>query len=139
MKYILYTSVLFLLILSACTKEASPQLKDNPFVPETSDSLVATASFVSDVHPTSGSVMLYVNDSSYTLSFTDFQSDNGPDLRVYLSADLGDSDFVDLGELLAVTGNFSYSFPRNTDTETYNNVLIWCEDFSVLFGHASFT
>jgi Electron transfer DM13 len=35
-----------------------------------------------------------------------------------------------------VNGNFFYELSSNINYTTNNRVLIWCEDFSVLFGHA---
>ncbi len=66
----------------------------------------------------------------------DFKTDAGPDLRVYLSEDVTDESFIDLGALKATSGDFFYEIQNNTDVESFNRVLIWCEDFSVLFGNA---
>jgi hypothetical protein len=55
---------------------------------------------------------------------------------VYLSTDDRASEFVNLGNLKANNGNQNYDIPDGTDLEKYNNVLIWCKSFSVLFGSA---
>jgi hypothetical protein len=136
MKKISLLIVSALLVLSSCKKENTPDQIDNNFNPSGQDSLVASGTFIDEVHPTSGTVELFKNDSEYTLSFKNLQSDNGPDLRVYLSADKGISNSIMLGELKAVSGNFSYTFPLTSDISDKDQVLIWCEDFSVLFGSA---
>jgi hypothetical protein len=59
---------------------------------------------------------------------------NGPDLYVYLSTDKSAYDFINLGKLKANNGNQNYNIPTGTDLEKYDNVLIWCKAFSVLFG-----
>ena len=70
------------------------------------------------------------------LRLEDFKSTNGPDLYVYLSTDEHASDFVNLGELKANSGNQNYEIPNNVDLDKYNTVLIWCKAFGVLFGSA---
>ncbi|HKR72791.1 MAG TPA: DM13 domain-containing protein, partial [Candidatus Nitrosocosmicus sp.] len=59
---------------------------------------------------------------------------NGPDLYVYLSTDKSAYDFINLGKLKANNGNQNYNIPTGTDLEKYDNALIWCKAFSVLFG-----
>jgi hypothetical protein len=55
---------------------------------------------------------------------------------VYLSVDKEASDFVDLGRLKGNIGNQNYDIPAGTDLSKYDTVLIWCKQFSVLFGSA---
>lgn len=70
------------------------------------------------------------------LRLEDFFSTNGPELHVYLSADKGDRDYIDLGLLKGNRGNQNYDIPEGTDLSTLDNVLIWCKPFGVLFGSA---
>ncbi len=75
------------------------------------------------------------------LTVTDLDTDNGPDLRVYLVAGpvVNDSDvgeFVDLGGLKGNKGTQQYSIPAGTDTERYSTVVIWCRAFTVSFAKA---
>ena len=72
------------------------------------------------------------------LTFTDFSTPNGPDLRVYLvSGDGTDaSDHVDLGALKGNKGDQQYGIPKDVDTRKYRSVLIWCRAFSVGFTRA---
>ena len=60
-------------------------------------------------------------------------------VRIYLSTNLDDNDYIDLGKLKATKGNMNYDVPSDTDFDKYNKVLIWCEPFGVLFGSASLT
>ena len=83
--------------------------------------------------------VLPLNDGSQVLRLEEFSATNGPDLYVYLSTDIGDSDFVSLGKLKANNGNQNYEIPDGTDLEKYNQVLIWCKPFSQLFGNAMLT
>lgn len=73
---------------------------------------------------------------SDVLRLENFESTNGPDLYVYLDTDDKASDFVNLDTLKANNGNQNYDIPKDTDLTKYNNVLIWCKSFSVLFGSA---
>ena len=90
--------------------------------------------FVAASHPTSG--MATVSSDGSTLNFTNFKTDNGPKLLVYLSTDIGAQDFVNLGDLKGIEGDYSYAIPEGTDIGKYKIVDIWCVDFSVSFGHA---
>ncbi|HLN36047.1 MAG TPA: DM13 domain-containing protein [Nitrososphaeraceae archaeon] len=80
--------------------------------------------------------ILTLVDGSKVLRLENFKSTNGPDLHVYLSTDKMASNFMDLGRLKGNIGNQNYQVPDDTDLSKYNNVLIWCKAFSVLFGNA---
>ena len=73
-------------------------------------------------------------DDANVLRLENLKVTNGPDLYVYLSTDKSASDFVNLGKLKANNGNQNYNIPPGTDLTKYDNVLIWCKAFSVLFG-----
>jgi hypothetical protein len=89
------------------------------------------------IHNTEGQVkVLRLNDNTNFLRLEDFKATNGPDLYVYLSTDMGASDFVNLGRLKGNIGNQNYEIPQGTDLSKYTTVLIWCQAFSVLFGSA---
>ncbi|NDB33055.1 MAG: hypothetical protein EB154_00015 [Nitrosopumilaceae archaeon] len=75
-------------------------------------------------------------DGNQLLRFEDFQATNGPDLHVYLATDTSAKDYVDLGKLKANIGNQNYDVPEGTDLAKYNTALVWCKQFSVLFGSA---
>lgn len=71
------------------------------------------------------------------LRLENFKSTNGPNVHLYLAADKAASNFIDLGRLKANNGNQNYNIPAGTDlNKQYNMALIWCKDFSVLFGSA---
>jgi len=70
------------------------------------------------------------------LRLEEFHSTNGPDLHVYLATDTHATDFVDLGKIKANNGDQNYDIPQGTDLSKYDTVLIWCKQFSVLFGSA---
>ncbi|MEM7337882.1 MAG: DM13 domain-containing protein [Actinomycetota bacterium] len=80
-----------------------------------------------------------LNDGSEQrfLRFENFESSNGPDLKVYLRADNG--DFVSLGDLKGNIGSQNYEIPRDVDLSVFSTVEIWCERFGVGFGGAELT
>ena len=92
------------------------------------------------IHNAEGeSKVIPLDDGERVLRLENFKSTNGPDLYVYLATDKKAVDFVDLGRLKANIGNQNYDIPSGVDLEKYNNVLIWCKSFSVLFGSAELT
>lgn len=80
--------------------------------------------------------VITLSDGKTFLRLENLKATNGPDLYVYLSADKGSSDIVDLGRLKGNIGNQNYEIPTGTDLAKYNTVLIWCKAFSTLFGSA---
>jgi hypothetical protein len=80
--------------------------------------------------------VITLQDGNKVIRLENFKVTNGPDLYVYVSKDKGVSDFVDLGRLKGNIGNQNYNIPQGTDLSKYSTVLIWCKQFSVLFGSA---
>jgi hypothetical protein len=83
---------------------------------------------------TGGALVLNDGSEERFLRFENFQSNNGPDLKVYLRADSG--DFVSLGDLKGNIGDQNYVIPTDVDLNTFSTVEIWCERFGVGFGQA---
>jgi hypothetical protein len=81
--------------------------------------------------------VINLQDGNKVLRLESLKATNGPDLYVYLATDKGASEFVDLGRLKGNIGNQNYNIPQGTDLSKYNTVLIWCKQFSVLFGSAN--
>ncbi|MGQ0794981.1 MAG: DM13 domain-containing protein [Nitrosopumilaceae archaeon] len=89
------------------------------------------------IHDAQGQArVISLEDGSDVLRLENFESTNGPDLYVYLSTDDKATDYVNLGRLKANNGNQNYNIPDGTDLSRYDSVLIWCKQFSVLFGTA---
>ena len=103
---------------------------------------LASGTFEGLAHGASGTAaVVKLASGERVLTFTDLETDNGPDLRVYLAAQPvgsdGDADdFVDLGGLKGNKGTQQYSIPAGTDTERYSTVVIWCRAFTVGFAKA---
>lgn len=95
--------------------------------------------FSSAAHETRGQASLIeLAEGGRVLTLTDFETDPGPDLRVYLAT--GDTDelgdVVDLGTLKGNRGDQQYDVAASIDTDRYRTVVIWCRAFSVAFGSA---
>ncbi|KND44000.1 MULTISPECIES: DM13 domain-containing protein [Streptomyces] len=111
---------------------------------------VAQGEFISHEHTTSGRVrLLRPADGSYVLRLEDFDTSNGPDLRVWLSdAPVRDGkdgwhlfdddayDHVALGGLKGNKGDQNYPVPDGVDPADFTAVTIWCDRFNVSFGAA---
>jgi hypothetical protein len=95
-------------------------------------------------HAASGDVLLVrLSDGSHILRFEDLMAENGPDLRVYLSAAPASSDgpafnddYVELGPLKGNIGNQNYGITDDVDLSTYRTPVIWCKRFEVGFAVA---
>ena len=87
-------------------------------------------------HKVEGQAKIIESEGTKYIRFENFQSTNGPDLKVYLATDTSANTYVSLGDLKGNIGNQNYEIPEDANLNTYDNVLIWCEQFSVLFGHA---
>ena len=95
-------------------------------------------------HRGSGTATLYRDPTGGRLvALSDFQVTNGPDLKVYLvekadiasATDVLDSNWVSLGVLKGNIGDQNYQLPDDLAFEP-GSVVIWCEQFSVLFSAA---
>jgi hypothetical protein len=89
------------------------------------------------IHNAEGTAKVLSLDDAKILRLEDFKATNGPDLHVYLATDEKATDYVDLGLLKANIGNQNYQIPEGTDLSKYDTALVWCKQFSVLFGHAN--
>jgi len=134
-KYILILAMFFVMV-SCGSNDSDDSLMMDQIDMESglSDEVTVMGEFVSDAHPTSGKAT--VTDMNSTLNFENFKTDDGPKLLVYLSSTLESTDFVNLGDLKGIEGNYTYDIPEDTDLDKYKYVVIWCVDFLVSFDHA---
>jgi len=126
-RYLLYTSTVDRAVDENVVTAGSPS---------TGTRTVAVGAFRGLAHETTGrATVLEQADGSWVLTLTDFVTDPGPDLRVYLvprrSPDV--TGAVDLGRLKGNRGNQQYALPEGARAGA---VVIWCRAFSVAFGVA---
>jgi len=83
----------------------------------------------------SGSVELRkTTTNSLELSFTNFSSQSGPDLAIYLGNNT--SSGVEIEKLNQLSGNFTVNVPSTIKIDDYDYVLIWCKAVNAAFGSA---
>jgi hypothetical protein len=102
--------------------------------------------FISLEHTTRGqALVLETPDGRRFLRFEGFETSNGPDLLVYLSAKEPagpddwhgyDRDFVDLGPLKGNVGDQNYEIPKGVDLDRHSTAVVWCRRFTVGFAAA---
>jgi len=112
---------------------------------ESSPKLIFKGNFHGVAHETKGIASIYeLPDGKRVVRFTDFETSNGPDVRVYLIAaeDADDSEtvknagFISLGSIKGNIGDQNYELPKDLDLSKYRALTIWCHRFGVNFGTA---
>ena len=97
-------------------------------------------------HKGTGTALLLATPAGdHLLRLTDFEVTNGPDLEVWLSAsadprssaDVKAALFQSLGALKGNIGDQTYVVPTDVDISQFKSVVIWCEQFGVLFSPAA--
>ncbi|MEK6780356.1 MAG: DM13 domain-containing protein [Bacteroidota bacterium] len=129
--------LLVVILLMSCKEEdATPNGPiDDSFDPSMA-TLLKSGALVGVGHTVSGTAAIYDSAGRKTVLLDPYSSQNGPDLKVYLSKDAGASSYISLGKLKSTNGKQSYEIPGDPDVTDYNYVLVWCEQFSVIFGKA---
>jgi len=105
---------------------------------------LARGDFVSLDHATTGTVrVLELADGRRFVRLEGFETENGPDLFVYLSANPAggsegafDDAHHDLGRLQGNIGDQNYEIPADLDLAPFASVVIWCDRFDSAFGAA---
>jgi hypothetical protein len=107
---------------------------------------VTKGKFKSLAHETRGTASIYqLPDGKRTLRLSEFETSNGPDVHVYLTAAeiekgsdaIKQAGFVDLGSIKGNKGDQNYDIPGGVDLTKFKNVTIWCARFGVNFGEAA--
>ena len=105
---------------------------------------LAKGKFQGLAHSGSGTALVVeLPDGRTFLRFEDLKVENGPDLKVYLSAapasgdpNAHDDEFVELGPLKGNIGNQNYEIPKSVNISRYESAVVWCKRFSVGFAAA---
>lgn len=135
-----FLSIFVILISISCNDEDNntPTAPvDDPFDPMGMQVTILKQGTLMGVgHTVSGTVKVYDNAGKKVVVLDPFTSQNGPDLKIYLSTDQNATQYINLGELKSTTGKQSYDVTEMPDLNQYKFVLVWCQEFSVLFGKA---
>lgn len=134
MKPIFAIAILFL--FAACKKKSTSGDPVNEPVSPTA-MVVAKGNFSgSGSYSVSGSVEIITENNQKKLVLKGFSTTGGPDLRVYLATNAQAGNFISLGILKANSGQQVYDIAGMPDFTQHKFVLIWCQQFNVLFGSA---
>ena len=127
--------VIFLLLASCSKDETSTVIINDPGI--TTGTVLAQGSLSGTPgHSVSGTAKLIEENGVKIIRLENFSSTNGPDLKVYLAKDANASVFINLGNLKSVSGNQNYAISGMVNATEYKYILIWCQQFGVLFGSA---
>ena len=122
---------------------AEPSVEETP-----KRTVTAEGTFISHEHSTAGKArIITLEDGSRVLRLVGLDTDNGPDLKVWLAAApviegrdgwfvFDDDEYLSLGALKGNKGNQNYPIPDDADISDLTSVTIWCERCSVSFGAA---
>lgn len=106
---------------------------------------IASGKFHGVAHKTEGMATVYeLPDGKRVLRFTEFETSNGPDVRVFLVAanDANDNatvkkaGYFEIARLKGNKGDQNYELPGDVDLNKYRAVTIWCKRFGVNFATA---
>jgi hypothetical protein len=138
-----------LLFVTKTVNEALPESTITAGAPKNAPATVlATGRFHSVAHETTGTATIHhLANGTKIVRLTEFETSNGPDVRVYLVAakEAADNEtvtqagFVDLGAMKGNKGNQNYEVPPAIDLSQYQSVTIWCRRFGVNFATAPLT
>jgi hypothetical protein len=127
------------LLMGACVKnETLTPVIQTPIQAIVEGKQDAIGMFSPAVHHVSGLVKLITNKEDINkkyLSFENFKTDEGPALYIYLAEDKTAKGFTSIAKLTK-TGTFTLEIPADAMLDKQKYVLVWCQQFSVLFGSA---
>ena len=130
-----HTILLLLLIVLGCSTSDTGKEQESLIIQESPMiNAELMGDFIDVAHPTNG--MAIVNAERTELELIDFKSDDGPILELYLATDSTVENYITLGELQGLEGNFTYILPQNINFDAHKYLIVWCVTFKVDFGHA---
>lgn len=129
-------AVIFIVLFTACKKNNTPSVILNEMA-DSSAVTLKTGTFNNGPYGSvRGEAKIILTGTRYDLKLMNFNSSNGPDLRVYLSKEMMPVNFIDLGPLKATGGNQIYPINGMPDLTQYKYALIHCRQYNHLFGWA---
>ncbi|WP_137297543.1 DM13 domain-containing protein [Psychromonas sp. SP041] len=88
-------------------------------------------------HITTGQVSLVQTPEGYAVVLgSDFSLDGAPDPKVGLGKNGQYDPKALLGKLISHNGQSAYIIPASVDVNNFDEVFIWCDQFSVSLGSA---
>lgn len=125
--------LLLIFVMSGCNDDIEDMIDEELI---TDGVVLYQGSFTgSGSYNVSGMASIIEKNGQKSIQFENFSSSSGPDLKVFISNEIRPTNGLSLGDLKALSGNFSYALPANFDIDTTGPfVLVYCEQFTVLFG-----
>lgn len=124
-------------LLSCEVDENTPTTPPPTNFDDTSATLIKQGTFTGiGGHTASGKASIYESDGQRVVVLDPYSSQNGPDLKVYLSRNVGATSYINLGQLKSTMGKQTYAIPNAVNVNEYKYVHIWCEAYSVEFARA---
>lgn len=136
MKKLLFVLLLIATVSCAIEENTPVKLADDMFDETTATVLKQGTLIGIGGHTANGTATLYDSDGKKFVVLDPYMSQNGPDLKIYLSKDVNASSYLNLGALKSTMGKQVYAVPGNPNITQYPYVHIWCEQYSVEFGRA---
>lgn len=133
-----YIILFFLFLLISCQPEDATPVQ--PVDLDNFDTAAATLlkqGMIEGIgHTAMGTASVYEVDNQRVVVLDPYSSQNGPDLKIYLSKDVEASEYIRLGNLKSTMGKQSYEVPGSIDIDDYHYVHVWCEKYTVVFARA---
>ena len=136
MKKLIFLLVILLSISCSEEENNTPTTPINDNFDPGQATLLKQGTLMGVGHSVSGTAKIYEENGKKTVVLDPFSSQNGPDLKIYLSKGENASQYINLGAMKSTTGKQSYEITGMPDLAEYKFVLVWCQQFSVLFGKA---
>ena len=138
MNKLFFISTIVGTLVVSCTKQNGTTQQPATDKIDTSKAAVKyNGSFLSAPGETvNGTTLVLLEGGIYSLALQAFSVNNGPDLHLYLSKELQPVNFIDLGKLKSTRGDQVYVLSKMPDFSQYRYVLIFCQQYNVLFGSA---
>jgi hypothetical protein len=92
----------------------------------------------SDGHHAAGKVAFGMAMGKAVLTLSDIKVDKVPDGHVYLAKKGDWMHGVELGLLKQFSGTVSFDLPDGVSPDDYDTVIIWCKQFNVEIGRATY-
>ncbi|MGE6367468.1 hypothetical protein COJ48_22865 [Bacillus cereus] len=127
--------------------EALPQTEIKSKEVKQQERVISKGQFQNGIHETTGVATIYqLSNGKRVLRLTNFETSNGPDVRVVLlpvkslknNEDVKNYQYIELGKLKGNKGSQNYEIPEEVDIDAYGLVSIWCKRFNENFGMAHF-
>ncbi|CAN5811226.1 DM13 domain-containing protein [soil metagenome] len=147
MKSIFYLLFAFVLFAASCSKgdetsttpatDVIPGSTPGPGVDPITGTAKYSGVFASAPgESVTGNALIFFENNAYSVALENVKIGSGPDLHLYLAKEKQATNFIDLGKLKSFSGNQVYPLTTSPDFSQYKYVLIYCQQFNVLFGSA---